>query len=356
MQHTRLGRTGLEVSRIGFGALQIATKYDYGHAERLLNLALDLGINILDTARGYQDSEERIGRAISHRREEFFIATKAGGDTRKRFWEALEESLRRLRTDYVDIYQFHGADKGSEEYIFGGETTIECMREAREQGKIRFIGFSSHSLEVSFSHARSGAFDVAQYPVSYVGDEAMERGLVEEAERLDIGFLGMKPFGGGRLGRARYCLGYVFQFPSVVPVIGFETEAELREAAELTQTGVELTEADREEMARIKAELGERFCRGCNYCHPCPQGVPVLSVMFFDVYRKQSGDAWVMTEEYREKIEAVSRCEECRQCVERCPFSLDIPVIMREIVERYEEMTAARRAGSAEGGGESGGR
>ena len=347
MERTRLGRTELKVSRIGFGALQIAAKYDYAHAERLLNLALDSGINLLDTAHGYPDSEQRIGRAISHRREEFFIATKSGGHTRKGFREALEESLRRLRTDHVDIYQFHGAETGSEEYIFRGETTIECMREAQEQGKIRFTGFSSHSLEGSLNHARSQAFDVLQYPVSYVGDEAAERGLVEEAARLDVGFLGMKPFGGGRLGKARYCLGYVFQFPTLVPVIGFETEAELREAVQLAETGVELTEADRAEMASVKAELGERFCRGCNYCHPCPQGIPVLSVMFFDVYRKQFGDDWVAREEYQRDIEAVSRCEECRQCVERCPFDLDIPAIMREIVARYKRMAEARKAGTS---------
>jgi predicted aldo/keto reductase-like oxidoreductase len=344
MKGARLGRTGLEVSRIGFGVLQIAGKYDYPHTERMLNLGLDSGINILDTAHGYRNSEERIGRAIAHRRDEFSIATKSGGQTRKEFWEALEESLRRLRTDYVDIYQFHGAETGSENYIFQGEETIECMRQAQEQGKIRFIGFSSHSLEGSLNHVRSGAFDVAQYPISYVGDEAAERGLVEEASRLDVGFLGMKPFGGGRLGQARYCLGYVLQFPSVVPVIGFETESELREVVELAETGVKLTDSDRSEMAKIKAELGERFCRGCNYCAPCPQRVPILSVMFFDVYRKQFGDDWVSRDEYREDIEAVAHCEECRRCVERCPFNLEIPNIMREIAAHYEELMEARRA------------
>ncbi len=342
MNTTRLGRTGLEVSRIGFGALQIAAKYSYEHAEKLLKAALDSGINIIDTARGYSDSEERIGKAISKRRDEFFIATKSGGGTRDGFWEALEDSLRRLKTDHVDIYQFHGADKGARDYIYGGETTIECMREARDQGKIRFIGFSSHSLEDSLDLMRTGDFDVVQYPISYVGDEAAEQGLVAEAERLDLGLLGMKPFGGGRLGHARYCLGYVFRFPWVVPVIGFETEEELREALGLAEKGVELTEADVAEMERIKAELGERFCRGCNYCHPCPQGVPVLEVMFFDVFRKQLGNDFVARDEYRETIAAVAKCEECETCVNRCPFDLEIPAIMREIVGRYEEMMAAR--------------
>ncbi len=343
MRSTRLGRTGLHTSRIGFGVLQIAAKYSYEHAEKLLNAALDAGINIIDTARGYSDSEERIGRAISKRRDEFYIATKSGGRTRDSFWEALEDSLRRLKTDHVDIYQFHGADKGARDYIYGGETTIECMREARDQGKIRFIGFSSHSLDGSLDLVRAGDFDMIQYPISYVGDEAAEKGLVAEAQRLDVGFLGMKPFGGGRLGHARYCLGYVFRFPWVVPVIGFETEEELREAVELAETGVELTKADLDEMARIKTELGERFCRGCNYCHPCPQGVPVLEVMFFDVFRKQLGDDFVAGADYRKTIAAVAKCEECQTCVGRCPFDLDIPTIMREIVGRYEEMMEARR-------------
>ncbi len=342
MERTRLGRTGLEVSRIGFGALQIAAKYSYQHAEKLLNLALDAGINVIDTARGYSDSEERIGKALSKRREEFYIATKSGGGTRASFWEALADSLRRLKTDYVDIYQFHGADKGARDYIYNGETTSECMQEARDQGKIRFIGFSSHSLDDSLDLMRTGDFDVVQYPISYVGDEAAEQGLVAEAERLDVGFLGMKPFGGGRLGHARYCLGYVFRFPWVVPVIGFETPEELREVVELAETGVELTEAELAGMEQIKAELGERFCRGCNYCHPCPQGVPVLEVMFFDVFRKQSGDDFVTSDGYRQTIAAVAKCEECRTCVDRCPFGLEIPAIMREIVSRYREMMESR--------------
>jgi len=342
MQRVRFGRTGLEVSRIGFGALQIATKYDHAHAGRLLNAALDAGISIIDTARGYQDSEERIGKAISHRRDEFVIATKSGGGTRKEFWEALEESLRRLKTDHVDVYQFHGADSSSRGFIYEGETTIECMREAQEQGKIRFIGFSSHSLEGSLDLMATGDFDVVQYPISYVGSEATERDLVEEARRLDVGLLGMKPFGGGRLGHARYCLGYVFRFPWVVPVIGFETLDELAEAVALAESGVDLTAEDLAEMERIKRDLGERFCRGCNYCHPCPQGIPVLEVMFFDVFHKQFGEDWVAREAYRETIGAVAKCEECGSCVSRCPFDLEVPVIMRDIVDRYQQMMRNR--------------
>jgi predicted aldo/keto reductase-like oxidoreductase len=188
----------------------------------------------------------------------------------------------------------------------------------------------------------TGDFDVVQYPISYVGSEATERGLVEEARRLDVGLLGMKPFGGGRLGHARYCLGYVFRFPWVVPVIGFETLDELAEAVALAESGVDLTAEDLAEMERIKRDLGERFCRGCNYCHPCPQGIPVLEVMFFDVFHKQFGEDWVAREAYRETIGAVAKCEECGSCVSRCPFDLEVPVIMRDIVDRYQQMMRNR--------------
>ncbi len=216
------------------------------------------------------------------------------------------------------------------------------MWEAREQGKIQFISFSSHSLEGSLDLMATGDFDVLQYPISYVGSEATERGLVEEAERLDIGLLGMKPFGGGRLGRARHCLGYVFRFPWVVPVIGFETIDELTEALALAESGVELTAEELAEMDRIKGELGERFCRGCNYCHPCPQGIPVLEVMFFDVFRKQLGEDWVARDAYRKTIASVAACEECGTCVSRCPFDLEVPAIMRDIVGRYQQMMTNR--------------
>ena len=127
-----------------------------------------------------------------------------------------------------------------------------------------------------------------------------------------------------------------------VPVIGFETIDELREAVALAESGAELTAADLAEMERIKADLGERFCRGCNYCHPCPQGIPVLEVMFFDVFRKQFGEDWVARDAYRETIETVAKCEECGTCVSRCPFDLQIPAIMRDIVDRYQQMMQSR--------------
>lgn len=344
MKRVRLGRTGLEVSPIGFGGLQIASRMEYPAAEKLLNAALDAGINILDTARNYQDSEARIGRAISHRREEFHIATKGVNQRAEDFWRSLEDSLRDLQTDYIDIYQFHGAGIERSDFIFEGERVMECMLKAKEQGKIRFIGFSSHSPDATLELIRTGAFDIVQYPISYVGSEAAERGLVDEAARLDVGFLGMKPFGGGRLGSARYCLGYVFQFPTVVPLIGFESEAEMREAVSLTESGIELTPEDEAEMARIKAELGQKFCRGCCYCQPCPEGVKIWPVMFLDVFRRQFGEEWLAGPHYRADIASVRKCIECGLCAGRCPFGLEIPKILKEQVQKYEKMMEAREA------------
>ena len=168
MQKMILGRTGLEISRTGFGALPIQ-RVSFEEAGKLLNRALDAGITYIDTARAYTDSEEKIGKAISHRRSEFYIATKTHAKTGEALMKDLETSLRLLNTDVIDVYQFH--NPGFIPMPGGEDGLYDAAVKARKEGKIRFISLSQHSIERAEQAVESGLFDTLQYPFNHLATE-----------------------------------------------------------------------------------------------------------------------------------------------------------------------------------------
>ena len=165
MDMVTLGRTGITVNKNGFGALPIQ-RVSREEAARLLRMALDAGITFFDTARFYTDSEEKIGYALSDRRDAFYLATKPAATTAEGFWSDLETSLRNLKTDYIDIYQFHNpafCPKPGD-----GSGLYEAMLEARRQGKIRFISITNHRMTLAHEAIRSGRFTCPVPPDVYM--------------------------------------------------------------------------------------------------------------------------------------------------------------------------------------------
>ena len=166
-----LGRTGLQVTRLGYGAGH-RKPMDDDQRKAILNAVLDSGINYIDTADDYGNSEELIGRFISHRSSEFYLATKCGGSDRGHVWTKenclrnLQESLRRLKTDCVDVMQLHGA---TVEECQRGEL-VDALQEMRNQGKVRWIGVST-SLPDLPTYLSWDVFDVFQIPYSAIERE-----------------------------------------------------------------------------------------------------------------------------------------------------------------------------------------
>ena len=164
MSQVTLGRTGLTVNKNGFGALPIQ-RISWNEAAYLLQKALDGGIDYFDTARVYTDSEEKIGYALSARRGQFTLATKTMSTDVEGFWNDLHESLKKLNTDCIDIYQFHNpafCPKPGD-----GTGLYEAMEQARAQGKLRFIGITNHRLAVAREAVASGLYDTLQFPFNY---------------------------------------------------------------------------------------------------------------------------------------------------------------------------------------------
>ena len=205
MKTVTLGRTGITVSKNGFGALPIQ-RITRDEAAKLLRKAYDGGITLFDTARAYSDSEEKIGYAMSDIRNHIYITTKTAAQNAEEFWKDLETSLTLLKTDHVDVYQFHNPSfcpkPGDESGLY------EAALKAREQGKIRFIGITNHRLKVAHEAIESGNFETLQFPFCYLATEK-DLELVELCREHDMGFIAMKGLSGGLLNNAEACYAFM---------------------------------------------------------------------------------------------------------------------------------------------------
>ena len=318
MKKMILGRTGLEISRTGFGALPIQ-RVSFEEAGALLNRALDGGITYIDTARAYTDSEEKIGRAISHRRGEYFIATKTHAKTADGFWKDLETSLRLLNTDCIDVYQFHNPPFVP---VPGGEDGLyDAALKAREQGKIRFIGITQHSIERAEQIVESGLYDTLEYPFNHLATER-EVALVRRCAEKNVGFVAMKALSGGLVTDARIPYAYLSEFENVVPIWGFQQMWELEQVLGFSENPVPMTDELRALIAKDRAELVGGFCRSCGYCLPCPANIPIPNANRMKQLLGRAVWQGYVTPEWQANMARIEDCIHCGACAKRCPYEL----------------------------------
>ena len=339
MDKVRFGKTGLLVSKIAFGGIPIQ-RLSLEEAANVVKGVIALGVNFIDTANGYTDSEEKIGLAIKGMpRDSLVIATKSGARDKKTYLENLDLSLKRLGVDYVDFHQHHGISTLQDcEKIFGEGGPHEGMQEAVRAGKIRFPAFSSHSIPIAMDIMRKHDFFMVQIPFNYVDDTAAEE-IIPLAKKLDMGFIAMKPFGGGLLSDANLSIKYLSQFDSIVPDPGIEKLSEMEEIVRIVESGEKFSPADAAAIEKAKAELGDHWCHRCDYCQPCPQKIGISGVltvesaikrMPFDRVKGMAGRG----------IEAARSCLECGKCVEKCPYNLNIPELLKEKIALWDKLAS----------------
>jgi predicted aldo/keto reductase-like oxidoreductase len=337
MQQVRLGKTELLVSRVGFGGIPIQ-RLTEGEAVRVVQACLDLGINFIDTANGYTTSEERIGKALVGRREQVVIATKSGARDRAGAQAHLELSLKRLQTETLDVWQFHGVSTPEAlEQVLGPDGAMEAALAAKQAGKVRHIGVSSHSMEVALKMASLGCFETLQFPFNFVTREPADE-LLPLAQEHDLGFIAMKPFAGGLLGKANLSIKWLLQFEGVVPDPGIETVDEMAEIVALLEGDWALTPRERQEIQDIRNELGTRFCRRCEYCQPCPQEIRISTVMNIRSFYRRFPPERFFSGRFPATVEQAKTCLECGECEERCPYQLPIREMLVENVAFYESV------------------
>ena len=324
MRTIALGKSAIRVSAVGLGGIQFS-KISREQTERVIAAGLDLGINFIETASGYFDSEEKIGCALRGTREGVVLATKSTARDAKTFAEHIDRSLERLKTDVIDIYQFHGVDSVQDlRKCLGPSGPYGAAERAVRQGKIRSIGLTSHSLKICLRAVRMGSFDTIQYPISLINTEVERSGLLGRARRMKVGLIAMKPLGGGRLGNARLALGYIYRHPGIVPVVGVETPEQVRELARIAHRPPRMGVREYEVLKRIRREVGKTFCRACRYCEPCPQGISIFPCLYFPVYVSQMGAERILKKGVPDYLEQSEKCTGCRLCEQRCPFHLHV--------------------------------
>jgi predicted aldo/keto reductase-like oxidoreductase len=332
MEYTELGRTGLRVSRTAFGALPIQ-RVNLEQACTILREAYEGGITFFDTARGYSDSEEKIGCALSDVRSEIILATKSSGAGDKAsLLERLEISLRHLRTDYVDLLQLHNPrtlpDPDDPDSLYGG------LLEARRRGMARCIGITNHKLDSAIEAAQSGLYDTVQFPLSAISaDRDLE--LIDVCRQQGVGLIAMKALSGGLLTDARLAFAALRQYDNVIPIWGIQRESELAEFLALEADPPPLDDEMQAAIEREKNELAGDFCRGCGYCLPCPVEIPIPMAARMAFLLRRSPSARLVSPEWQEQMRRIEDCLECGQCRERCPYELDTPALLKKMLQDY---------------------
>jgi aryl-alcohol dehydrogenase-like predicted oxidoreductase len=331
MDKIRLGRTGITVSKNGFGALPVQ-RVGMDEACKILRKAYDGGINYFDTARFYTDSEEKIGAALSDVRENIIISTKTMQTNVEGFWRELNISLSLLKTDYIDIYQFHNppfCPKPGD-----GTGLYEAMLEAKEKGMIRHIGITSHKLHIAEEAVLSGLYETLQFPFSYLATEK-EEALVKLCEERDVGFICMKALAGGLITRSDVAYAFLADYP-VAPIWGIQKERELDEFLSYNQSPPRLNEEMRKYIEKERHELAGDFCRGCGYCMPCPVGISINDCARMSLMLRRAPMAGSLTPEAQAKMAKIKDCINCGQCKAKCPYGLDTPTLLRKNYEDYQ--------------------
>ena len=336
MKQITLGSTGITVPQNAFGALPIQ-RVSTEMAVKLLRRAYEGGMRFFDTARAYSDSEVKVGEAFDGMREKVFIATKTGAKTPEEVRAQVETSLKNLRTDYIDIYQFHCADQC---YRPGDGTGMyECMEELKKEGKIRHIGITAHKLYIAEEAVESGLYETLQYPFSYLSSEK-EIALVKKCKEANMGFIAMKGLAGGLINRSEAAMAFMSQFDNALPIWGIQKEKELEEwlsyMAETPTMNEELTAYIEKEQKELTGE----FCRGCGYCMPCPAGIMInqcarMSLML----RRAPSKAW-LTPQMQAEMKKIEVCLHCNQCMKKCPYELNTPELLRKNYEDYKKVLA----------------
>lgn len=339
MQTVTLGRTGITVNKNGFGALPIQ-RVGADYAGKLLRKAYEAGITYFDTARSYTDSEEKMGLALSDVREKIYIATKTPSTTVEGFWQDLETSLRLLKTDYIDVYQFHNPEfcpKPGD-----GTGLYEAMLEAKQQGKIRFIGITNHRLHVAEEAAASGLYDTLQFPFCYLATDR-DIALVNLCKENNVGFVSMKGLSGGLITNSAAAYAWQAKFDNALPIWGVQREEELDEFISYIDNPPTMDDPEIQAVIeKDRKELISNFCRACGYCMPCPAGIVINQCARMSQLIRRSPSANFLTPESQAMMMKVEDCLHCGQCKSKCPYGLDTPTLLEQNLEDYKNILAGK--------------
>lgn len=334
MEKRILGKTNLQVSIIGFGGIPIQ-RVDEEMSVKLLKEADKQGINFIDTARGYNESEELIGDALEEiGRDKFYLATKSMRRDYDGVLEELNISLNNLKVDSIDLFQFHNVKTIEElDLITGDNGALKAIKESKANGKVKEIGITSHSPELLDKAIDTGEFATIQCPYNAIEQQAKE--LFEKAKKNNIGVIVMKPLAGGAIREVELALRFLVNNPNISVVIpGMDSLEQIRENVNVAKNIRELTKEEEEKLFEEANSLGTEFCRRCGYCLPCPQGIDIPSQFLMEgYYTRYNLKEWAKTRYDAMEHNAID-CIECGICETKCPYDLPIRKMMKNVVAK----------------------
>lgn len=334
MEYNTLGKTGLDVSRIGFGGIPIQ-HVDQEAVNSIIVKSIELGINFFDTARGYTISEELLGNALVGKRDNVYLATKTMVRDKDGMMFEVETSLKYLKTNYIDLYQFHNIGTIEEfEKTIGKGGALEALINLQSEGIIKNIGITSHKIPVIERALETDIFATIQFPFSVVERQGEE--LFIKAFEKNIGTIAMKPMAGGALRDGRKALKYILDSPYLnVAIPGMDCVEQVIVNAEAAD-GIQLTDEEKQEIEKIAKELGNTFCRRCGYCMPCPAGINIPMMFLMEAYytRYELKD-WSVSRYKSFEIKA-DDCKKCGLCESRCPYELPIRDMLDNVTNVFK--------------------
>jgi len=323
MQYRQLGRTGLSVSVIGFGGIPIQ-RVSAHEASAIVQHALSKGINFFDTARGYTDSEAKFGAALQGRRSEVIIATKSMARTKADMAMDINKSLAALGTDYIDLYQLHNVKSQDDlKQVFGPEGALAALKEAKQAGVVKHIGITGHIKSYLLEALKSGELETVQFPFNAVESSGAQE-LFDLAEQTGAGIIIMKPLAGGAIKNINLALRFILEHNVSTLIPGMDSSAQVDENVMATQDLLLLSVDEKKALEEEASTLGATFCRRCEYCQPCPQGINIPTVFLLDGYYVRYGLKDWARERYQGLTNKPDACVECGTCEEKCPYDLPI--------------------------------
>jgi uncharacterized protein len=332
MKRIVLGKTGIEVSRFGFGGIPIQ-RVSEDQAIEVVQYALEKGMDFIDTSRMYTTSETRIGKALKGTKKKPVIATKSFGRTADAVRKDVEISLKELQRDYIDIYQCHGISN-KEEYlrITAPDGAFAGLQKAKEEGLIGHIGITSHSLDLLEQILDDDLFETIMLCFSFLEPAAKEK-VIPKAIKKRVGILAMKPFSGGVIESASAALKWIFSYPDILVLAGVEDKNLIDQNWSIFQGDYALTPEDARLIEEISQEYANKFCRRCDYCLPCSAEIPIQFMMGVKFLVKRGGSGILKSPMMANTLQKAVGCTECGDCMERCPYDLPIPSLIKENLE-----------------------
>ena len=333
MKYNILGKTGLKVSHLGFGGIPIQ-RIDAEGTRVLMHKMKDMGINYIDSARGYTVSEEYLGYALEGIREHFILATKSMARDKEGFARDIDISLKNFRTDYIDLYQFHNPNMAQLEQILAPGGAMEAALEAKAAGKIGHIGITLHSPDVFEKVLQCDWVETVMFPYNIVETQGEE--MIAECKKKNIGFIAMKPLAGGAIDDAALAMRFMCANENVSVIIpGMAEEKELEQNLAAVNDERPLTAEELVAMEKLRTELGNNFCRRCGYCAPCTAGIGIPAAFVAEGYALRYDLRDYGEKRYEASGAPASSCVDCGLCEERCPYHLPIRQMLKRLVQTF---------------------